>query len=122
MNIPQMSRPVRFVLKSSITEVTLIGLQALMTVQMAVEADRIAESSGAVCRVGTLETFLPVRLVNFLMTFQVEVTFEFPLTLITSYLFTLVTADMSVEKGCAIKFLATDRTEGGEIVVSFISV
>ena len=57
------------------------------------------------------------------MTFQVVVTFKFPLTLITLYLFTLlVTPKMSVEKGRAIAFLATDRTEEGEVVVSLKSV
>ena len=58
MDISEMCRPVGCVLKSCITELTLVGLQSEMTVQMTVEAVRGAEGSGAVSRVGTLVTFL----------------------------------------------------------------
>ena len=94
-----------------------------MTVDMTVETDLVVESPGAVCRVGTLEPFLRVRLVNVLVTLQVELTLEFFMTLITSHLFSLAVApDMFVKAGGAITFLAADRTVEGVVVVSPISV
>ena len=97
MNISDVCRPVGSILKSPITEITLPGLQAEMTVEMTLESDRGGESPGAVCRVGTLVTFLRVGLVDVLVTLQVVLTLEF---FITSHLFSLAVApDMSVKNG-----------------------
>ena len=48
MYISEVCRPVGNVLKSFITKITLVGLQAEMTVQMTAETDRVAEGSSAV--------------------------------------------------------------------------
>ena len=49
MNIPEMGRPVGGVLKSRITDMTLVGLQAEMTVHMIPETESYCESFGAAC-------------------------------------------------------------------------
>ena len=60
-----------------------------------------------------------------LVTFQVGLTFEFPLTahLITSHLFALtMSGQMSVQDGGTIAFFTTDGAEECVVVVGFISV
>ena len=109
MYISDMCKLIGSVLEFSLTEMTGVGLETRVTVDVTLQTELVTEGSGAVSREGTLEPFHRVGLMNRLVTFEVELTLKLLITLITPDLFSLtVAADMFFKDGGAPAFHATD--------------
>ena len=118
MNLSEMSKHVRFVLKSGLTLITLIRLDTEMTVHMTLQTVGLIKCSAA-AREGTLVALVRVRLVEVqLMTDQLALVSEHFTTGFAGNPQVRVSRQVSFISRGAVEFFATVGADMGVIIVN----